>query len=48
MGVDFGILILVLNAERKIAVEEEIKLFNLIITSEPLYLTGIKINKKRD
>ena len=47
MGVDFGILILILNTEREIAVEEEIKLLNSI-TSEPLYLTSIKINEERD
>ncbi len=48
MGVDLGILILILNAEREIVVERKIGLFNLIITGEPLYLTGTKINEKRD
>ncbi len=48
MGVDFGILILVLDAEREIAVKEEIGLFNSIMAGEPLYLTGIKINEERD
>jgi len=47
VGVDFGILMLVLNAEREIAVEEEIGLFNSM-TGEPLYLTGIRIDEGRD
>ena len=48
MGVDFGILILILNTKREIAVEGEIGLFNSIITDEPLYLTDTKIDEKRD
>jgi len=48
VGVDFGILILILNTEREIAVKGEIELFNLIITSEPLYLMDTKINERRD
>ncbi len=47
MGVDFGILILILDAEREIAVKEEIGLFNLIV-GESLCLTGIKIDEERD
>ncbi len=47
IGVDFGILMLVLNTEREIVVEGEIGLFNSII-DEPLYLTGTGINEKRD
>ncbi len=47
MGVDFGILMLILNAEREIAVDKEIRLFNLI-TGEPLYLTGTEIDEERD
>ena len=45
--VDFGILMLVLNAEREIAVKGEIGLFNSI-AGESLYLTGIRINERRD
>ena len=37
MGVDFGILILVLNTEREITVKEEIELLNSI-AGEPFYL----------
>ena len=48
MGVDFGILMLVLDAEREIAVEGKIELFNLIMAGEPLCLTGIKIDEGRD
>ena len=48
MRVDFGILILVLDAEREIAMKKEIGLFNSIITNEPLYLTGTKIDEGRD
>ena len=47
VGVDFGILILILDVEREIAVKEEIGLFNLM-TDEPLYLTGIGIDEGRD
>ncbi len=36
VGVDFGILMLVLNAEREIAVEGEIGLFNSMMAGEPL------------
>ncbi len=46
--VDFGILMLVLNAEREIAVEGEIGLFDSIMTGESLYLTGIRIDEGRD
>ncbi len=48
MGVNFGILILILNTEREIAVEGKIGLFNLMIVGEPLYLTDIKIDEGRD
>ena len=48
MGVNFDILILILDTKREIAVKEEIRLFNSIITGEPLYLTGIKIDEGRD
>ena len=48
MGVDFGILMLVFNAEREIAVKEEIGLLNSIITNESLYLTSTRIDEKRD
>ncbi len=44
---NFGILILVFNTEREIAVEEEIELLNSMI-SEPLYLTGTRIDEGRD
>ncbi len=47
VGVDFGILILVLDTEREIAVEGEIGLFNSMV-GEPLYLTGIGIDEGRD
>ena len=47
VGVDFNILILVLNTEREITVKKEIGLFNSI-TSEPLCLTGIRIDEGRD
>jgi len=47
VGVDFGILMLVLDAEREIAVEGEIGLFNLMI-GEPLCLTGTGIDEGRD
>ncbi len=39
---------LVLNTEREIAAEEKIGLFNLIIISESLHLTDIKINEERN
>ncbi len=48
MGVDFGILILMLDVKREIAVEGEIGLFNSIMAGEPLYLTDIKIDEGRD
>ncbi len=48
MGVDFGILMLVLDAEREIAVEGEIGLFNSIMVGEPLCLTGTGIDEGRD
>ncbi len=47
MGVGLDILILMLNAEREIAINEEIELFNSI-TGEPLYLTGTEIDERRD
>ncbi len=47
MGIDFGILMLVLDAEREIAVNRKIGLFNSM-AGEPLYLTGIKIDERRD
>ena len=47
MGVDFDILILILDTKRKITVEGEIGLFNSI-TGELLYLTDIKIDEGRD
>jgi len=47
VGVDFDILILVLDAEREIAVEGEIRLFNSMV-GEPLYLTGTGIDEERD
>ena len=47
MKVDFGILILVLDTKREIAVEGEIKLFNSMV-GEPLCLTGIRIDEGRD
>ncbi len=46
--VGLGILILILNAEREITAEGEIRLLNSIMAGEPLYLTGIKIDEKRD
>ena len=48
VGINFDILILVLNVEREIAIKKEIKLFNSIIAGEPLYLTNIKIDERRD
>ncbi len=48
MGVSLDILILILNAEREIAAEGEIGLFNSIMIDESLYLTSTKINEKRD
>ena len=48
MGVGLDILMLELNAEREITAKEKIKLFNSIITNEPLYLTDIKIDEGRD
>ncbi len=48
MGVDFDILILVLDTEREITIEEEIGLLNSIMADEPLYLTNIKIHEERD
>jgi len=46
VGVDFGILILILNTEREITIEGEIKLFNSIIAGEPFCLTGTKIDEE--
>ena len=48
MGVDFGILMLVFDAEREIAVEGEIGLFNSMMVGESLYLTGTEIDEGRD
>jgi len=48
VGVDFGILILILNTKREIAIEGEIGLFNLMMTGEPLCLTGTEIDEGRD
>ena len=48
VGVDFGILILVLDAEREIAVEEKIRLFNSMMAGESLCLTGTEIDEERD
>ncbi len=48
MGVDFGILILILNIKREKAVKGERGLFNSIIIDKPLYLTNTKIDKERD
>ena len=48
VGMDFDILILILNTEREIAVEGEIGLLNLMTAGEPLYLTGTKIDEGRD
>ncbi len=45
---DFGILMLVLDAEREITIEGEIRLFNSIIAGESLYLTDIRIDEGRD
>ncbi len=47
VGVDFGILILVLDTEREIIIEKEIGLFNSMV-GEPLYLTGTGIDEGRD
>ncbi len=47
VGVDFGILILMFDIEREIAVEGEIGLFNLM-AGEPLCLTGTEIDEGRD
>ena len=47
VGVDFGILILVLDTEREIIMEGEIGLFNSM-AGEPLYITGIGIDEGRD
>ena len=47
VGVDFGILILMFDIEREIAVEGEIGLFNSI-AGEPFCLTGIRIDEGRD
>ena len=44
VGVDFGILILVLDTEREIIIEKEIGLFNSMV-GEPLYLTGTGIDE---
>jgi len=46
--VDFDILILILNTEREIIIKEEIRLFNSIMTNEPLYLTGTEIDEEQN
>ncbi len=48
VGVDFGILMLVLDVEREIVIEGEIGLFNLMIVGESFCLTGIEIDEGRD
>ena len=48
VGVDFGILMLVLNTKREITIEGEIGLLNSMMTGEPLCLTGTKIDEERD
>ncbi len=48
MGVGLDILMLMLNAEREITAEKEIELLDLIMTGEPLYLTGTEIDEERD
>ncbi len=47
VGVDFDILMLMLDIKREIAVKGEIGLLNSI-TGEPLYLTGTGIDEGRD
>ena len=48
VGVDLGILMLVLDVEREIAVEGEIGLLDSMMAGEPLCLTGTKIDEGRD
>jgi len=48
VGINFDILILILNIKREITVEGEIGLFNSIMIGEPLYLTDTKINEKQN
>ncbi len=48
VGVDFGILILVLDAEREIVMEGEIELLNSIMADKPLCLTDTRIDEGRD
>ncbi len=48
VGVGFGILILMLDAEREIITKKEIGLFDSMIAGGFLYLTGIKIDEERD
>ncbi len=45
---NFGILILILDVKREIAVKRKIKLFNSMMAGEPLYLTSTKIDEGRD
>ena len=47
-GVGLDILMLVLNAEREITTEREIRLLNSIIAGRPLYLTSTGIDEERD
>ena len=47
MRIDFGILMLVLDVKREIAVEEKIGLLNSM-AGEPLCLTGTGIDEERD
>ena len=46
--IDFGILILIFNIKREIAVEKEIGLFNSMMVGESLCLTDTKIDEGRD
>ena len=48
VGVDLGILMLVLDVEREIAVEGEIGLLDSMMAGEPLCLTGTGIDEERD
>ncbi len=45
VGVNFGILMLVLDIKREIAIKGEIGLFNSIMAGESLYLTDIRIDE---
>ncbi len=48
VGIGLDILMLMLDIEREITAEEEIELFNSIITGESLCLTGTEIDERRD